>query len=126
MTALHPPRLSFAEGADTGAGLRLAYRQARANGHKPAAVVREYLQRWVWPECPVDMLGSDYPPEECKPGDVRVHTDRWARAGYCHGVLDALAGKPARGFSSKVTRERQDAYVSAYMAGRMAMTGVDA
>lgn len=120
MSTLGHPAFSFTEAGNCGAGLRSAYALARTNKRNPRPDLCTWLAKWVRPECLADNVGTDYPDAK------KDSADRWARAGYCHGVLDAYDGRDARPFVSTVTRERHEAYVLAYMAGRMAMTGVDA
>jgi hypothetical protein len=122
--SLHRASLSTAAQIAEGAALRVVVQQARANGRKPQAEVREHLRRNVWPEVLAENIGADYPDAK---RSVGLHgLDLWVRAGFCHGVVDTLAGRGPRPKHSAAADDQWQAYTVGYMTGSFVMTGVDA
>lgn len=134
--SLHPACFSTVAQVVEGAALRLAVQHERSRRSTKRArtvaevqrdvlhVVRENLRRNVWPEPLAENIGVDYP--DAKRTNGLAGLDKWARAGFCHGVLDVVAAEGPRQKHAGASAEQWQVYTLAYMGGRMAMTGVDA
>jgi hypothetical protein len=121
---LYPPRLSFEYAISQGLWLKAAARTGMSSDEW-----LEHLRQIAWPECRAVDLVSSYPPSEGPKAEGHEgNIDRWARAGFAHGVLDVRRGHGARQWrhAAEVSEDRQTAYTLGCLAGRFVMTGVDA